>query len=217
MSNNYSSAENLQEGRTATAHKKDYEFITINGLVEITPMRKVFKKCTMDRFNKDMKGRIHKQGCFQNALIAAKWFRERGIAVEVVEGFIVPKEATSAFIEGVAPENADPRIGSAHRFLKYGDKYFDPTLEFLFGVERLKLLVFAAFRSYEYETIMRFYMQMSLLYGEVYYSDTISGTGRVYVKGGYYEFPCDCIDEDGEYVMLDAKGAWESFVASMKA
>ena len=192
--NNHSS-ENL-----AGILEARYEFETINSTITMTPMRKLFSGITTSRFRGDMQGMILPNRCYRNALIAAEWFKSRGIKVEVVDGYV--------FTDTMNKED-----GSTHRFLKYGDKYFDPTLEYLFGLQHLDGLNFFAVRSYEYETIRRFYADMHSVYGELYFSDTFSGIGKFYYDGFMYEFETDIIGENGEYVFRNTKEAWEGVQA----
>lgn len=188
----------------------NYPFKTINAIIAITPMGKIFKSLTISRFKKDMLGRIRSNHCYENALLAAQWFIEHGYEVSIVDGFINANDyafeyAAKHGIEVYSKTNEESNQGSPHRFLFYNGYYFDVTIETLFGVEMLRTNTYTAYRQYEFGAILHFYMDMQKLYGELYFADTITGKRHTYVDGECIRFYYDTINENGEYVFRDSK------------
>lgn len=111
---------------------KKYDFIAIDERPVMTPMNQLFCKRIMDSFYREFNDTIRKDCCYENSLIAAEWLISKGFDIEVVEGYYqcndYDKKIAMAFGAPINPENYMP---TEHRFLKKGDKYFDPTLEML--------------------------------------------------------------------------------------
>ncbi len=188
----------------------NYNFKTIDTAVSISPMKTLFCKRIMDSFKKDMPGVIQPNRCFSNALIAAQWFREKGFDVEVVEGYMdknnyafeyARRMGISVYSEKHSRLNTEP---VEHRFCKKGDKYFDPTIEFLFGFDMVKCFDYAGKRIYDYETLIDFAMRTEKDYGRIHFHSSISGLSYAYVGEKNIPIYWGHIDDNGEYVSPDS-------------
>ena len=183
-----------------------YDFYVVDEKVVVVPMKTLFCKRIIEAFNKSMKGVIMPNRCFANALIAADWFNERGFDVEVVEGTIEPNDYCFKWSEKTGRpvySTKHPRLNEEpieHRFCKKGDKYFCPTLEFLFGFDMVRCVDFTAIRVYDYQTLVAFAMETQHLFGEPHLHSSISGLSYTYVGGEETPIYWGNINDDGVYV-----------------
>ena len=183
-----------------------YLFDTVNEKVQITPMSHLFCDRIMRKFNSVMRDVIQPNQCFMNAAIAADFFANEGFYVEVVEGYTLLNDYASKFAEkyGVSlyKENSHSEL-IEHRWCKKGDKYFDVTIEFLFGWEMVKIMDYTAQRVYDYEDLIDF----AALIGKEYYGDkklkfVDSIKGVSYLYDGDKDIPIywGYINDEGKFV-----------------
>lgn len=171
-------------------------------------MSHLFCERIMKRFRKDMAGVIKPNQCFTNAVIAAQWFNQHGFYVEVVEGWFNPNEFGFSQCDKIGmkmfsemhPYMNEPN--AEHRFCKKGDKYFDPTLELLFGFEITKWLDYTAVRLYDYEEMIDYMQEIKDTFGGDYYYSASTLTGCTYFFDGKEDIPIywGHIGEDGYFV-----------------
>lgn len=183
-----------------------YYFDSVNEQVSITPMKHLFCERIMRYFKNNMTGVIQPNQCFANAIVAAEWFSEKGFDIEVVEGHMVPNNycfENAGRMGYKVHSEKHPRLNTEpleHRFCKKGDKYFDPTIEFLFGFERVKMFDYTARRIYDYETLIAFAMRTKEDYGTLHFHSSISGLSYVYVGEKDIPIYWGHIDENGDYI-----------------
>ena len=186
-----------------------YTFETINETVKISPMSTLFCKRIMDRFRKEMTGKILPNNCYMNAVMAAAWLRERGFDIEIVEGELT----ANAYAEKIVAQygmtvNSQKHqyLNNApieHRFLRKGDKYFDPTFEITTPQGFNKGFDYKANRVYSYEDISDFTYTTIEDYGQIHFHNSISGLTYVYKGDEDIPLLWSYIDENGELVKPD--------------
>ena len=173
-------------------------------------MSTLFCKRVMDGFRREMRGKILPNNCYVNAVIAAKWLQERGFDVEIVEGVMTVNDKAEAIAKkygcsGVRSQKHDylNEAPLEHRFCRKGDKYFDPTMDFLYGFGFAQGFDYKAIRVYDVDTIITFALQSKETYGEVHFHNSINGL--TYVYKGEEDIPLIWyyIDDDGYLVMPD--------------
>lgn len=184
-----------------------FKFEPINEQVKIVPMSTLFCKRVMDRFRKAMTGIIRENCCFTNAVIAAKWFQEQGFDVDVAEGSfhfndyawtICKKYGLQMYSQTHEYMNNGPQD---HRFCRKGDKYFDPTLEFIFGFEWTKGYDYTASRVYDADELISFAITIGATYGEKpHFCGSISGLTYAWKDDEDIPIHWGKIDDNGVYV-----------------
>ena len=99
---------------------EQYEFDTVyNTAVKITPMNLLFSKEVMDELRRFG---IKEGRCFENSVLITQFLEKKGYEVNVVEGYIrINKKAKKM-------HSFDCYDWIEHRWCKYKDYYFDPTL-----------------------------------------------------------------------------------------
>lgn len=116
-----------------------------NDTIKITPMRRSVCERVMNKYNHQIKSMIVKNGCYQNSILAALFLYEQGVkAVKIVDGYFIG--------------NKDPLCKKhLHRWLKIGNRYFDPTLEKIIGVDLCDSeLTYYPQRIFDIETIVAY-------------------------------------------------------------
>ena len=87
-----------------------------------------------------------------------------------------------------------------HRWCKKGEKYFDPTLEYLFGFEITKTWDYDAMRIYDADTLMDYALEINDRFGEMKFCDSIAGLSYAYVGNEDVPINWGYINENYEYV-----------------
>lgn len=153
-----------------------YPFCDITGKIcEVRPMETFACKKVMDEYYHRVYPYIQKNQCYQNSIIAAAYFKSKGIDVKVVEGRYEIKDNVAELVsherlEEVAKQYAqnvenlseEERIERArlqadyngHRWLMKGDKFFDPTCD-KFGLT--KIMNYLPERAYEVEPLIAYH------------------------------------------------------------
>lgn len=181
-----------------------YEFEKVDEAVKVVPMSTLFCKRIMNRFRKEMVGKIIPNNCYQNAVIAAKWLNERGFDVEIVEGEMTANdyaEKIAAQYGMTVNSQKHQYLNEApleHRFCRKGDKYFDPTFEIIAPQGFNKGFDYKAIRVYDVDDIIDFAVDTLMEYGEIHFHNSISGL--TYVYKGNEDIPLfwGRINEEGE-------------------
>ncbi len=197
-----------------------YNFSKIDETVKIVPMGALFCKRIMDRLRKKCKGVIMPNQCFFNALVVAGWLREWGFDVEVVEGMQSQNDNYIALSRklGLKEESDREHLKNqapiAHRWLRKGDKYFDPTVELLFGMEFVRSFDYNAKRIYDNQELIRYAGEIRDTFGvdEVHFVSSITGTTFYYDGDNDIPVHWGYINDDGEYVAPE-QNPYELFTA----
>lgn len=116
-----------------------------NDTIKITPMERGICERVMNKYNHQIKSMIVKNGCYQNSILAALFLYEQGVkAVKIVDGYFIG--------------NQDPLCRKRlHRWIKIGNRYFDPTLEKIIGVGTCDSeLTYYPQRIFDIETIVAY-------------------------------------------------------------
>ena len=161
-----------------------YVFEKVDSVVKISPMSTLFCKRIMDRLRKEIGRIILPDQCYQNAVVVSSWLAEMGFDVEIVEGEF--KTDTGKTIE--------------HRFCRKGGKYFDPTIELLYGFVSTASVEYKAIRVYDIDVIVDFTAQTLNDYGQVHFHSSITGLSYVYKGDEDIPLVWNYIDDNGEIV-----------------
>lgn len=168
-----------------------FPFTPINKSVSITPMSNLFCARVRERFKRDMSGIILPFQCFKNAVLSAEWFQQHGFDdVEVVDGYYSEnRKALEKFarVHNITLSNAAPCINDEHRFLRRGDRYFDTTLEFLFGFEFARCYEYLACRAFEPSVIAAYSVMAARannLDTEFEWASSMEGKSYRYLESG---------------------------------
>ena len=155
-----------------------------------------------------MEGIIRPNQCFTNAIVAAQWFNQNGFYVEVVDGWYFPNDNGVEACERMGAKmfsEKHPRLNDApseHRFCKKGDKFFDPTLELLFGFNCTTWMDYTAARLFDYEELIDYMQEIKDTFNGDFYHNSSTLTGCTYFYDGEKDIPIywGHIGEDGYFV-----------------
>lgn len=184
-----------------------FNFKSIDECVEIVSMNRIFDRKTMECFRRAMKNRIMPDQCFTNAIMAACWFKERGFDVKTVDGCMYPNE----YGERAAAARNIPYYSSKydrlnnnpleHRFCVFNGKYFDPTIEFLFGFEPTKWCDYEVYRIFEPQVLIDLAFELKNRFGEYHFFYTETGVTYFYAENDQ-EIPIHWgyVNENGDYI-----------------
>ncbi len=177
-----------------------YYFDSVNEQVSITPMKHLFCERIMRYFKKEFQGLILPNQCYTNALMAAEWFNEHNFYVEVVEGLYQhTPEAIAKYAKRGVILVEEP---IEHRFCKKGDKYFDPTIEFLFGWDEVKTFTYTAQRIWDQPDLLDVAYETDKLFGKPAFCSSITGLCYHYTGKGNEQVPIyyGHVNDNGEFV-----------------
>lgn len=174
----------------------EYQFDVINEQVKISPMRSLFCERIIKSFARGVD--IKPNCCFTNAVITAEWFQEHGFDVEVAEGRLVAKSQELLLPSQKVRLNTNP---IEHRWCKKGEKYFDPTIECLYGYEMTKTWNYDAIRLYESSTLRDYAEEIERRYGVLKFCDSISGFTYAWVGNEDVPINWGRISDSFDYVV----------------
>lgn len=183
-----------------------YSFTKIDENITIVPMGTLFCKRIMDRIKKRCQGVILPNLCFFNAIVIAAWLEEYGFDVEVVEGVYAGNEYGYQMMKKMYKVKGlgEPEysyVPESHRWLKKGDKYFDPTIELLMGFEFTKTFNYTAKRIFDYKTLIEYAIEIKNTLGyKAHFVNTTDGITQYY--DGDIDVPVEWgyINGDGVYI-----------------
>ena len=185
-----------------------FNYTILNEPVTIVPMRSLFCKRIMDRFAKRCKGVFKPNLCYYNALVAARWLKEWGFDVEVVDGVLTTNDNYPLLCKkmGLAEESRYPHLQNnapiGHRWCKKGNRYFDPTIEGLFGMEYVRAFDYKGMRVFDDQTLIAFANTIRSTFRSEQIRFVSSISGCTYKYDGKHETLINWgyIDDNGNYI-----------------
>lgn len=183
-----------------------YKFEKIDKIVKIVPLVSVFSKMTVKRLKQEALPNMAPNMCHMNCYGLALWFKDHGIKVDIVQGYITLNERAPflAARMGVKLESDKPHLkGNApvmHSFLRFNGKYFDPTIETLFGMNMVSAYDYTAKRVFDYDTLNEYVRMQCSKFNHVIFTDTLEGISYRYRGAEEITLDWGHLDNEGNYV-----------------
>ena len=174
--------------KASNPYDSEYSFKELNVEVKVESFRDVLPQKAVSalvRFGE--MGDIQPRRCYRNAIVVAEYLRQEvGIDIHCIDGFC--KNEAMSFL---------------HRYCEYRGRYFDATLEWLFGYKHVLSYKYYAARSFNSQELLA----LMFAYGKavdysIYpiFGSTLSSMDER--AGGYYDNDSFYLDDNGRIAFL---------------